>query len=245
MRKKYLALIGIAAIGLLSGCNSSSLDDGSSGYIDPGTVDGLVNDYPFMISDSSVFVKRDGSVISADVEEFTADYYDVNEFEEKYLIPAVKAYNEKKGLSYVKQEETTEKLPVALYGLEKKDNNLVLELNYQTTQDYLSFNKEINTYFNDFNTFVVCPYADLADAGISMDAAFLDENGNSVDINTVKATSGLYACVLGFSGSLPAEFTGKFQFEGEVKYITEGIVIQGDNSVRVYDSDALQYILFK
>lgn len=248
MKKAWIfALTGILAAGVLSACHKASSDQGtsSSGYNDPGTVSGLVDDYPYIISDSGLFIKRDGSVSSADVEDFSADYYDSEEFEQNYVLPAVKAYNEKQGLAFVRADETAEKLPVALNSVKMEDGTLTLRLDYKNTAEYLAFNKSINEYFNEWDTFVVCPYSDLVDHGISMDAEFIDTDGNTVDINTVKTTTGLYACVLGFNGTLPTGFSGKLQFEGAVAYTTADIYIQSDNTVRVYDSEKLQYILFR
>lgn len=248
MKKAWLfTLTGFITIGLLSACNSSSStsETDQSGFVDPGTAPGLVNDYPYIISDAGLFIRRDGSVSSADVEEFSADYYDAQEFEQEYVLPVVKAYNEKQGLAFARADETDQKLPVALNTVKTENGNLILQLDYKNAAEYLAFNKSINEYFADWSTFVVCPYADLVDYGISMDAEFIDTDGNAVDINAVKTTAGLYACVLGVGGTLPTGFSGKLEFEGEVAYTTSGIYIQGDNSVRVYDSEELQYILFK
>lgn len=248
MKKAWLfTLTGILAAGVLGACNNASSDQESaaSGYNDPGTAAGLVDDYPYIISDSGLFIRRDGSVSSADVEEFSADYYDAEEFEQNYVVPAVKAYNEKQGLAFARAGETEETLPVALNSVKAADGALTLQLDYKNTEEYLGFNKSINEYFAGWDTFVVCPYSELVDHGISMDAEFIDTDGNTVDINTVKTTTGLYACVLGFNGALPTGFSGKLQFEGAVAYTTADIYIQSDNAVRVYDSENLQYILFK
>lgn len=248
MRKVWLfALTGVMAAGVLGACNrASSVDESSgTGFVDPGTAADITNDYPYIISGSGVFIRRDGSLSSADVEEFSAEYYDAEEFEQEYVVPAVKAYNEKSGLAFARASETDEKLPVALNSIKNEDGNLTLQLDYQTAADYLAFNKEINDYYEGWNTFVICPYSDLVDYGISMDASFIDTDGNEVDLNTVKTTTGLYACVIGLDGALPTGFSGKLQFEGAVQYTTADIYIQSDNAVRVYDSENLQYILFK
>lgn len=247
MKKACLfVLTGILAAGALFACNKASSDQTSSnGFNDPGTVSGLVDEYPYIISDSGLFIRRDGSVSSADVEEFSEDYYDAEEFEQNYVIPAVRAYNEKQGLNFVRASETDEVLPVALNSVKAGDGNLTLQLDYKNAAEYLAFNKGINEYYEGWDTFIVCPYAELVDYGISMDAEFIDTDGNAVDLNTVKTTTGLYACVLGFNGALPTGFSGKLQFEGAVAYTTADIYIQSDNAVRVYDSENLQYILFK
>lgn len=248
MKKVWLfALTGIIVAGLLGACNKVSNDQesASAGFSDPGTAADLVDDYPYIISDSGLFVKRDGSISSADVEDFSADYYDAEEFEQDYVVPAVQAYNEKQGLAFARADETEETLPVALNHVEASAGTLTLQLDYKNAEEYLAFNKSINEYFSGWDTFVVCPYSDLVDYGISMDAEFIDVDGNSVDLNTVKTTTGLYACVLNFGGALPTGFSGKLQFEGAIAYTTADIYIQSDNAVRVYDSEELQYILFR
>ncbi len=237
----------ILAFGTLLGCNKASNDEEettSAGYTDPGTTE-IVDDYPYIVTESSLFVRRDGSITSADVEDFNEDYYDADEFEESYLEPAVLSYNEKQGYSYTRASETEETLPVAIDSVTNEDGVLTLQLDYKDASEYLAFNKEINEYYSSWDTFVVCAYEDLADYGISMDTSFIDTDGNAVDTNTVNTTSGLYACVINFGGAMPTGFSGKIQFEGEVVYTTEGIYIQSENAVHLYDSDGLQYILFK
>jgi hypothetical protein len=248
MRKVWLfALTGVMAAGILGACNNASSinESDGTGFVDPGTAGNITNDYPYIISDSGLFIRRDGSLSSADVEEFSAEYYDAEEFEQDYVVPAVKAYNEKQGLAFARASETEEKLPVALNSIKTDAGNLTMQLDYMNAAEYLAFNKEINTYYDNWDTFVICPYADLVDYGISMDASFIDTDGNAVDLNTVKTTTGLYACVMNFGGSLPTGFSGKLQFEGAVEYTTADIYIQSDNAVRVYDSENLQYILFR
>ncbi len=248
MKKAWLfALAGILAAGILGACNRASSDQetGSAGFRDPGTSADLVDDYPYIVTDSGLFIRRDGSISAADVEDFSEDYYDAEEFEKNYVEPAVKSYNEKQGLSFAYAQESNEILPVALNSVKTEDGVLTLQLDYKGTADYLAFNKGINEYFSQWETFVVCPYEDLEDYGISMDAEFIDTEGNAVDLDTVKTTTGLYACVLGFNGALPTGFSGKLQFQGAVAYTTADIYIQSDNAVRVYDSENLQYILFK
>lgn len=236
----------IIATGSLFACNKASNDEdeSSSGYTDPGTAE-IVDDYPYLVTESSLFVRRDGSITSADVEDFDEDYYDADEFEENYVEPAVLEYNEKQGYSYTRASESEETLPVAIDSITNEDGVLTLQLNYKDAAEYLSFNKEINEYYDSWETFIVCAYADLADYGISIDATIINTDGEEVDLNTVNTTTGLYACVLGFNGALPTGFSGKLQFEGAITYTSEGIYIQSDNSVRVYDSEDLQYILFK
>ncbi len=235
----------IIAAGTLLGCNKASNDEETStGYEDPGTSE-LVEDYPYIATESGLFVRRDGSVTSADVEDFDEDYYDAEEFEESYLEPAVLEYNEKQGYSYTRASETEDTLPVAIDSVTNEDGVLTLQLDYKDTAEYLAFNKGINEYYENWDTFIVCAYADLADYGISIDATLIDTDGNEVDLNTVNTTTGLYACVLGFNGALPTGFSGKIQFEGAVTYTSEGIYIQDENEVRVYESEELQYILFK
>lgn len=250
MKKAWLfTLTGIMMAGVLCACQrtSSISESDSSGYNDPGTAGDLVNEYPYMSSESGLFIKRDGTIISADVEEFAADYYDAEEFEQNYAEPAVKEYNEKQGLPYVRASETDETLPVALSSVKVEDGNLTLQLVYKDAAEYLAFNKSINDYYAQWGTFVVCPYENLPDYGISIEGELLDTDGNTVDLSHLESSKKLYVCVVGFNGSMPTGFSGNLQFEGAVVYRSAEVEYTKDNAnaVQVNDSEKLQYILFE
>lgn len=244
MRKAWiLILAAVVVVGIVWACSRSSSDSDSNKFNDPGATD-LVEEYPYLITESSLFIRRDGTISAADVEEFSEDYYDIDEFTEDYVEPVVISYNEQQGLAYAYADETDETLPVAINSITVEDDVLTLQLDYASAEDYLAFNKEINEYFSDWETFVICLYDELEEYGIAIDVTLYDEDGNEVDLED-EDTSELYVCVLGFNGDMPIEFSGRLQFEGEVVYITEGIEIESSNIVTVDDSESLQYIIFK
>ena len=72
-----------------------------------------------------------------------------------------------------------------------------------------------------------------------------DASGNPVDVAQLKNSGRTYhVAVIGFGGTLPTGFSGRFQFEGKVMATSEGISFTSDNGVRLYDSGNLQYVVF-
>ncbi|MFA9376482.1 MAG: hypothetical protein ACERKZ_06985 [Lachnotalea sp.] len=76
---------------------------------------------------NTVYVKKDGSVTDAIIEDFSETYYDSTELE-SLINDSIDAYN-----------DGTEKIKVKKYTV--KDDIAKLITNYETASDYVSFNK--------------------------------------------------------------------------------------------------------
>ncbi len=106
MKKFECMMFGLfLCIGLLAGCGE--------------TVEGESN---------IVYVEKNGTVISLDVEELAEDYYDAEELE-SFVNDAVSEYTDEHGRSSVKVRE-----------LNVEEGAARLEMQYKTAEDYSAFN---------------------------------------------------------------------------------------------------------
>ena len=106
MKKFGCMVLGLClCMGLLAGCGT--------------TVEG---------ESSVVYVEKNGTVISLDVEELAQDYYDAEELE-SFVNDAVSEYTEEHGRSSVKVQELT-----------VEEGTARLQMQYKTADDYSAFN---------------------------------------------------------------------------------------------------------
>ena len=82
----------------------------------------------YKADESTVFVRKDGKIVSTDVEDFDEKTYDKDGLE-KYVKNEISAYNDKNG-----------KGSVSLKKLEFADNKATLTIAYNTASDYEKFN---------------------------------------------------------------------------------------------------------
>lgn len=106
MRKACMAGIGVLiGISMLAGCGKSLNAD-----------------------TDTVYVQKNGTVLTVDVETLDKDYYDETELKD-YVTDAVSAYTEEHGKNTVKLE-----------GLSVKESTATLKMKYKTPEDYTGFN---------------------------------------------------------------------------------------------------------
>lgn len=80
------------------------------------------------VEESTVYVDKDGSVISVDIESFEKDYYDEKELKE-YIDEEIDAYTSENGKKSVKLQDVS-----------VEDSVATLKLEYETATDYTNFN---------------------------------------------------------------------------------------------------------
>lgn len=103
---KLTILVMILSIGMLAGCGASYAAD-----------------------ESTVFVRKDGSVVSTDVEKFDENTYEQDGLK-TYVEEAISSYNSEYGKGMVK-----------LKNLSVKDSKAVLTIEYNSAADYQRFNE--------------------------------------------------------------------------------------------------------
>lgn len=128
MKKISFITAMILCIGMLAGCGAS-----------------------YAVDESTVFVQKDGSIVSTDVEEFDENTYDYDGLK-KYVDDAIRTYNDDNGKGQVK-----------LKNLSVKDHKATLTIAYDSAADYQKFN-DIELYTGSV--------AEALAAGYSFDVSF-------------------------------------------------------------------------
>lgn len=154
--KKFMvwALVAVMCLGMLAGCGSSYAAD-----------------------ESTVFVLKDGKIVSTDVEDFDEGTYDADGLKD-YVNQTIDTYSDENGKGLVK-----------LKSLSVKDNKAVLTLEYASASDYQKFN-EIELFTGSVAEALAAGYsfdadfASVSDAGISAcdSSAFLNDPNYKVVI---------------------------------------------------------------
>ncbi len=109
-RKLYAALFILVTAGITTACGAS-----------------------FEADESTVYIKKDGNVIGADIEDFNKDYYDEEELK-AYITESIESYVESNGDGSLEMEK---------FQTESSEEDGVtaqLYLNYATYIDYALFN---------------------------------------------------------------------------------------------------------
>ncbi len=256
MRRKKFAALTLAAMTLaagciLGGCQKDDVDSSTGASTDGtkpngtnGTQGEEIKNFSYVTTEtSSMFVYRDGSVISLEVDPaFDKDYYDVEELRKENVEPAIKEYN----ATLDKDGVTGENLPVSLVDLSAKDGTLSMRLDFQTALDYVKFNQSFNTQFDSIDTFIVCKISDAEAAGLGISGGFVDSEGSAVSSTKLKENYGdYYILAVNYGGKLPDGVSGLFSFEGEIAFVSNGLKIEGENSARLYESTEIQYVVFR
>ncbi|MBR6365157.1 MAG: hypothetical protein IKS10_03530 [Lachnospiraceae bacterium] len=192
--------------------------------------------YTFAATDTSLFIYCDGTLESLETDsKFDKAYYNVDEFKQDMITPIINKYT----------ATTSSKTAVTLAQCDLKDTTLSLKFKYETTEDYLKFNKSFNEYFENWELFVVCKVSDIGDFNTDIVGAFVDTEGNAVSSTKIKEScKDYYVCAVNFNGKLPDGVSGQFFFEGNVYYVSNGLKIEDKNSVKLYESSDVQYVIF-
>lgn len=181
---------------------------------------------------SGIYLREDGSVVSADIEEFAQSYYDKAELQ-AFVEDEVTAYNrEKAGLSYAYAEDAkaadkNNVLPVSIAGLETGEKKASLYLEYATCRDYLDFNGEANAVLTALSQTTV---KEAAETGTSF-AGLKDTEGAAADEAKIRKKK-KYAC-LTLTVAEGQEESLSLQVQGSVRYVSSNVTITGENTVTV------------
>lgn len=137
--KKFMvwALVAVMCLGMLAGCGTSYATD-----------------------ESTVFVLKDGKIVSTDVEDFDEGTYDTDGLKD-YVDQAIDTYSEENGKGLVKLKD-----------LSVKDDKAVLTMEYASASDYQKFN-EIELFTGSV--------AEALAAGYSFDADFASVSDGKIE----------------------------------------------------------------
>lgn len=179
---------------------------------------------------SGLYVREDGSLVSADVEDFGKSYYDKTELQ-KFVEDEVIAYNDAKAsqpYAYAAEDvDEEERLPISILDLQAEGGKVKLLLNFTEAADYLAFNQETNAVVTALSQ---CTSGEAAENGLSFDD-MKDKDGNTAGADQAKKRKKNFYLTVTVSEELTEGLP--IQVQGTVQFASKNTEITGTNTVRV------------
>ncbi len=181
---------------------------------------------------SSIFVRKDGTVVSADIEDFVGNNYSEAELK-TYVEDAVKEYNSEHGAAaeaYVDEEDEEASLPVKIDSLTVEEGVASLLLGYEGCSDYLEFTGNSGTESGvsrlEFSTV----------GETSFSGNFKNAKGEDVTLEGVTKKEKNPVVIV--------EGAVTVQVEGNVQYVSAGAALVDKHTVTAKAGE-VTYIVFK
>ncbi len=216
-RRKIAAVILAALLALsLIGCGGSS---------------------KFSPTQTSIYIRKDRTVASAEVEEFDNSSFDVQRYDEEELLAFVEEivinYNEtESGLAYAYAKETKEDLPVSITSLSVSNGMATLILNYASADDYLAFCAEQSeTTIEDL---IVGTVEDGNNSGLDY-SGMVKADGTEVEVSKIASSTSMTLVMIIGSATV--------QVQGTVRYMSAEVTLVEDDTV--VTPEGTSYIIFK
>lgn len=189
---------------------------------------------------SSIFIKQDGSILSAAVERGEQDYY-TQESLKNFVEGKVSGFNAAQGKENAAyNKEGAEKLPAAVVScsLEPGQGDQVLKyvLEYSSPEMLLAFNGTIRAEELTLASLATDSVENRLTKGDLVGDTFVDAKGQSVDSSKITSQSKLRVVV--------SEGPATIQTQGKVVYMTQGCTLQDDYTVTT-PGEGVSYIVFK
>lgn len=181
---------------------------------------------------SSIYVKKDGTVTSADIEDFVGNNYSEAELR-TYVEEAVKEYNSEHGAAaeaYVDEEDKEASLPVQVSSLTVEDGVASLFLEYEKCGDYLEFTGNSGTE-NGISSLELSTVGETSFSG-----NFKNAKGEDVALEGVTKTEKNPVVIL--------EGAVTIQVEGNIQYVSASATIVDKHTVTT-QAGSVTYIVFK
>lgn len=179
---------------------------------------------------SGIYVREDGSLVSADIEDFGKSYYDKAELQ-KFVEEEVIAYNDAKAsMPYAYAAEDVEKedmIPVSILSLTTEGSKVNLQLNFVEPSDYLAFNQETNAVVTELSQ---CTSGEAVENGLSFDD-MKDKDGNAAGADQARKRKKNFYLTVTVSEELTEGLP--VQVQGTIQFVSRNIEITGTNTVRV------------
>lgn len=184
------------------------------------------------LDETSVYIRKDGSVSSAVYEPFDTGIYNKEELQ-VFVEDAVRAYNQSQsGVAEAYADDTDEALLVAVDSLKVEGDNAVLMMEYASCEDYLQFNESEGSIVQLASGTV----SGAANSGIDLSQfELLDMEGAKVSGEEI---DGNYHMIF-------VEGTSTIVVEGTIQYATEDVQLKEDDTASVSSSGGLSCIVFK
>lgn len=193
----HVLLSLLLCIGLLTGCGTS-----------------------FKADESTVFVLKNGRIVSTDVEDFDEKTYDKDGLTQ-YVKQEIRAYNDKNG-----------KGSVALKKLEVGDKKATLTISYKTAEDYAKFN-DIELYTGSI--------AEALAHGYTFEGDFASVSGGKITpckSSDFTENSGYQVAII--RGNTNVKVKGKIQYVSTVntRYVDEQTIAIREGTSLLLNQDA-------
>lgn len=214
-----LAAVLLLCLGVLAGCEQEKTDI-------------------FEPTQSSLYIRDNGTAAGAEITPFSADYYSLSELKE-YVEELVIAYNqEKAGLAYAYTVDLAEgagPLPVAISKLTESKGNAVLILECATPADYIAIN-DLNITSSGLKAVNVYTVEEMKAAGKSVSGSFVDVAGEAATVDKVMKKDSYHVVV--------CEGATVLQVQGEIKYMTTNVTYLNSSTVET-PAGEVSYIIYK
>lgn len=192
----------------------------------------------FEPTESSIFVKKDKTVVSAEMvsvdnSEFDTPRYDENEMK-TFLEAAVKEYNKEAcGQDFAYAKDTKEALNISIEEFKVENKVAAARLNYASSEDYLKFNGTEDS--GSVKDLIIGTVADGISSGLDF-SGMVNADGSAAGVEEIqKNTKYSLVAITG-----PA----RMMVEGKVRYMSSGVTL-ADESTVVTSGDETVYIIFK
>ncbi|MCI8549275.1 MAG: hypothetical protein HFI68_01565 [Lachnospiraceae bacterium] len=181
---------------------------------------------------SSIYVKKDGTVISADIEAFEGSNYSEDELK-TYVEEAVKEYNSEHGANaeaYVDEDDKDTVLPVKINSLTVENGTASLFLEYEKCGDYLEF-------VGTSGMKGAIGRLELSTVGeTSFSGNFQNSKGEDVTMEGVTKKEGNPVVIIDGPVTM--------QVEGSIQYVSTGVTIVDKHTVTT-PAESVSFIVFK
>lgn len=192
----------------------------------------------FEPTESSIFVKKDKTVVSAEMvsvdnSEFDTPRYDENEMK-TFLEERVKEYNKEAcGQDFAYAKDTKEALNISIEEFKVENKVAAARLNYASSEDYLKFNGTEDS--GSVKDLIIGTVADGISSGLDF-SGMVNADGSAAGVEEIqKNTKYSLVAITG-----PA----RMMVEGKVRYMSSGVTL-ADESTVVTSGDETVYIIFK
>jgi len=228
-----LLLVLLLSVGTLSACKFG--DGGRT--TQEQTEAPPIKDAPFEPTESAIFVRDDGTMVGAEITDFSKDYYDLAELK-TYVEGLVKEYNQKKaGLEYAYTADAPKekKLPASISKLEANSGKVMLMLECQTPADYIRIN-DLDLTADGLRAVTKTTIKEMNSEGKTFDVKLVNVKGESVTVEqTLRKTD--YQVVI-------VEGATVLQVQGEVKYMSTNVTYVDYDCVKT-PAGEVSYIIYR
>lgn len=156
----------------------------------------------FDTEESAVYVKGNGTVLEASIEEFSADYYDEKELE-SFIDDSISAY-----------EADHEKGSVKKVKLEVKDETATLFLKYKSGEDFAAFHGE---------EFFAGTVAEAMAAGYTLDGTYISADDTATAVTSSELEGNLKTVIM-------KERMG-VKVKGTICYVSNNVWVESKDTV--------------